>query len=228
MAANLNPYLNLIFADDDDNSIHFNKKNNVITKLNNLAGLPGGSGPAVSKSSGSGNGHGFNPLVDGYPGVHGVGRPGERRLYHRYYQWVCFVLFFQALLFYIPRYIWKICDGGRLKLLVTGLQLHSFNQHMQNIRKDQITQYFISHKGHWGSYAIRFYLCELLNLTNLVGQIFLMDSFLGNAFSTFGLSLLSVTDDDPYQRTDSLAIIFPKVTKCTFNAHGIGGKNSRL
>ena len=24
--------------------------------------------------------------------------------YHKYYQWVCFTLFFQALLFHIPRY----------------------------------------------------------------------------------------------------------------------------
>ena len=28
----------------------------------------------------------------------------EERKYHKYYQWVCFTLFFQALCFYIPRY----------------------------------------------------------------------------------------------------------------------------
>ena len=28
---------------------------------------------------------------------------GEELRYHKYYQWVCFTLFFQALLFYIPR-----------------------------------------------------------------------------------------------------------------------------
>ncbi len=28
---------------------------------------------------------------------------GSGRKYHKYYQWVCFTLFFQAVLFYIPR-----------------------------------------------------------------------------------------------------------------------------
>ena len=27
----------------------------------------------------------------------------EERIYHKYYQWVCFTLFFQAIIFYIPR-----------------------------------------------------------------------------------------------------------------------------
>jgi hypothetical protein len=39
----------------------------------------------------------------------GVAAPGAEHLegelkYHKYYQWVCFTLFFQAVLFYIPRY----------------------------------------------------------------------------------------------------------------------------
>lgn len=35
------------------------------------------------------------------PGINGE---DEGIKYHKYYQWVCFTLFFQALLFYIPRY----------------------------------------------------------------------------------------------------------------------------
>ena len=36
---------------------------------------------------------------------------------HKYYQWVCFVLFFQGLLFYIPRYLWKMWEAGRMNLI---------------------------------------------------------------------------------------------------------------
>lgn len=146
----------------------------------------------------------------GYPGIHSFQSKHELRLYHRYYQWVCYVLFIQAILFYLPCYIWKIFDGGQLKVLVAGLQLHSFNQHMMNLRKEQILSYFVTYKGHWTNYVVKFYICEVLNFINLAGQIYLMDKFFGHMFSSFGLSLLNLTDEDPYKRTDSLAIIFPK------------------
>jgi len=55
------------------------------------------------------------------PGV-GSHVEGEDEVkYHKYYQWVCFVLFFQAILFYVPRYLWKSWEGGRLKMLVMDL-----------------------------------------------------------------------------------------------------------
>ena len=34
---------------------------------------------------------------------HQENREGDKK-YHKYYQWVCFTLFFQAILFYIPRF----------------------------------------------------------------------------------------------------------------------------
>ena len=34
-------------------------------------------------------------------------KPKEEILQHKYYQWVCFVLFFQAILFHVPRYVFK-------------------------------------------------------------------------------------------------------------------------
>lgn len=81
---------------------------------------------------------------------------------------------------------------------------------MQNTRKEQIVTYFITYKGHWHNYVIKFYLCELLNFVNLIGQVVIMDNFFGNIFTTFGIGLLNLSDEDPYKRTDNLAIIFPK------------------
>ena len=43
--------------------------------------------------------------------------------YHKYYQWVCFVLFLQAAFFYLPRYFWKTAEGGKVRLLIQGLQV---------------------------------------------------------------------------------------------------------
>jgi hypothetical protein len=43
---------------------------------------------------------------EAHPGVRPIGdlKDGEEKKYHKYYQWVCFCLFFQAIIFYIPRY----------------------------------------------------------------------------------------------------------------------------
>ena len=49
----------------------------------------------------------------------------EEKKYHKYYQWVCFTLFFQAALFYLPRFLWKIWEGGRIKMLVQGRKLEN-------------------------------------------------------------------------------------------------------
>jgi hypothetical protein len=48
---------------------------------------------------------------------------GAEVKYHKYYQWVCFVLFLQAALFYIPRYLWKSSEGGKIRMLVQELQV---------------------------------------------------------------------------------------------------------
>ena len=45
-----------------------------------------------------------------HPGVGPItdkDQEGAEILQHKYYQWVCFVLFFQAILFQLPRYVLK-------------------------------------------------------------------------------------------------------------------------
>ena len=42
-------------------------------------------------------------------------------LYNTYYQWVSIFLAFQAGLFYIPRCIWLIMEGGLMAFIVNGM-----------------------------------------------------------------------------------------------------------
>lgn len=46
---------------------------------------------------------------------------------HKYYQWVPFVLFWQALMFYAPHFIWKRLEGGAIKQLSGGLKNAKFS-----------------------------------------------------------------------------------------------------
>ena len=84
-----------------------------------------------------------NASSQAHPGV-GVGHEAlDEFRYHKYYQWVCFTLFFQALCFYIPRYrqsvgtlrseiqlfsryLWKMWEAGKLNMLVQGKNLFYF------------------------------------------------------------------------------------------------------
>lgn len=50
--------------------------------------------------------HGHIP----HPGV-GPSINTDEVKYHAYYQWVPFVLTIQAVMFYIPHYIWKKAEG---------------------------------------------------------------------------------------------------------------------
>merc|ERR1712001_505519 len=76
--------------------------------------------------------------------------------------------------------------------------------------------------GH-ATYAMRFFACELLNFINCIGQIFFIDKFLNGEFSTYGLRVFEYTGLEPEERPDPMAVVFPKVTKCTFHKYGPSG-----
>lgn len=114
-----------------------------------------------------------------HPGVSSLTSKSDQVKYHKYYQWVCFVLFFQAMLFYIPRYLWKTWEGGRMKMLVMDLNCPIVDEENKCGRKKLILDYFISNIKNHNFYAFRFFFCEVLNFINCVGQIFFMDMFLG-------------------------------------------------
>jgi len=160
-----------------------------------------------------------------HPGIspHADLDDGTEIKYHKYYQWVCFVLFLEAALFYIPRYLWKSSEGGKVRLLVQGLMEPMIPE---DVRADQITlivKYFRLNRGTHGLYAIRFFLCEILNFINVIGQIYFLDMFLGYEFRTYGLDVVNFSEMEPEDRQDPMHTVFPKVTKCTFHKYGPSG-----
>lgn len=148
--------------------------------------------------------------------------------YHKYYQWVCFVLFFQAMFFYLPRYMWKTWEGGRIKMLVLDLNCPIISEECKSDRKKLLIDYFATNLHMQNFYAVRFFLCEFLNFVNVIAQIFFMDYFLEGEFSTYGSDVLRFTEMEPEDRADPMARVFPKVTKCTFHKYGPSGSIQKL
>lgn len=157
------------------------------------------------------------------PGVASHVEGEDEIKYHKYYQWVCFALFFQAMLFYVPRYLWKSWEGGRIRMLVLDLNCPVVTDSCKNERRKLLVDYFGTNLHTQNFYAYRFFLCEVLNFVNCVGQIYFMDFFLDGEFTTYGSDVVRFTEMEPEERIDPMSRVFPKVTKCTFHKYGASG-----
>jgi len=97
---------------------------------------------------------------------------------------------------------------------------------MMNVKmivKKILVDYFKDNLHRHNFYAIRFFICEVLNFINVIGQIYFVDYFLDGEFSTYGSDVLKFTEMEPDERIDPMARVFPKVTKCTFHKYGPSG-----
>lgn len=162
-----------------------------------------------------------------YPGVD-KDVPGDNKVYHAYYQWVCFVLFLQAILFYIPRYFWKSMEGGKIKNLILELNSPILSEETKTKNRSLLVEYLISNLNNNNFYFACFTLAEIMNFINVVGQIFLMDAFLGGEFLRYGTEVIRFTEYDWSLRYDPMIKVFPRLTKCKFHIFGSGGSVNHI
>lgn len=164
---------------------------------------------------------GATSATSAHPGV-SANVEGDEIKHHMYYQWVCFVLFFQAVCFYAPRHLWKSWEGGRVKMLSASLTAPIGNGDGAE-RVHELTRYFVKNLDTHDFYVVQYVLCESLNLVNVLSQIAFLDYFLDGEFRAYGVDVLMFSDVLPENRTDPMARVFPKVTKCTFRNYGPTG-----
>ncbi|KAJ4427812.1 Innexin inx1 [Periplaneta americana] len=80
-----------------------------------------------------------------------------------------------------------------------------------------------SHKSRHNMYAIRYYFCEALCLVNIIAQLYFMDSFFDGEFISYGLRVMTFSEQAQEDRVDPMVFVFPRVTKCTFHKYGPSG-----
>eukprot|EP00092_Neocalanus_flemingeri_P035835 GFUD01039015.1.p1 GENE.GFUD01039015.1~~GFUD01039015.1.p1 ORF type:complete len:398 (-),score=70.77 GFUD01039015.1:273-1466(-) len=167
---------------------------------------------------------GVGPYPSSDPGLVEVTEEGDE-IRHAWYQWVVFVLGFQAILCYLPHFLWKSWEGGKLSLLLQNLDENTLDTEPETTkdRRSVIVNYVLRNIRTHNLYVYKFIFCEFLNLVNIIGQMYLMDAFFGGQFTTYGSEVLSVTGMDMEKRVDPMAKVFPKMSKCTFHKYGPSG-----
>lgn len=158
-----------------------------------------------------------------YAGVEPYIEGKSERTYHAYYQWVPFVLFFQGILFYFPHYLWKTLEDRKLDKITNGLRDRTLDV---NERKEQcaVLVKYIRETFHMHNfYAFKYFVCDVLNFINVIGQMYMINAFLGGVFMAYGTDVLYWDETDPEARTDPMIRVFPRITKCHFHKYGPSG-----
>ncbi|KAK0171969.1 hypothetical protein PV328_005353 [Microctonus aethiopoides] len=158
-----------------------------------------------------------------HPGVsNDFGEVGARK-YYTYYQWVCFVLFFQAMFCYLPQWLWQISEGGLASTLVTGLNHCLEPEESIAKKKSVLMNYLSAHIKTHNMYVYRYFACEFLCVINVFVQLYLMNRFFDGEFLSYGLRVLQISDIPQEERVDPMVYVFPRVTKCIFHKYGSSG-----
>lgn len=138
------------------------------------------------------------------------------------------MLFLQALLFYMPYFLWETYEGQKMTKLVDAVQAQpNLLKLSPEVRENvQLLADFII--ASWTSQPLyfRFYcLCVLLSFGHVLFQLWFVNYFLNGIFLEYGFSGIykAITADGYDEELEGYHAIFPRMTKCNFVKYGPSG-----
>jgi len=154
-----------------------------------------------------------------YPGVQQYikGRHIVKR--HSYYAWSGLFIFFLAVLFYAPRYIWKKIDDGNISKFSQKLDKVIAVKDMRSSEFEELSQHFASQLGYHTRHIVLFHTCELLNILVTIVSMLMTDMFLSYGFFDYGWEVLKDiinNNYDDFNRPMAMVKHFPTISKCKY------------
>lgn len=175
------------------------------------------------------------------PGV-GITYQDAPKKYQYYYQWLSIILLVQACLFYLPRYVWKMWEGHVLESLLPAAdnpsnadaKVESASEPVNNNQScgsktppysPQLVKFFLYNSYRRKAFMSKFLICELLNVTNVIAQLLLINYIFSDCFLLYGYNVIRFffSSDQREFYISPMDEIFPKLAKCTFHKFGPSG-----
>ena len=160
-----------------------------------------------------------------------------------YYQWVSLLLCCQAIMFYMPRVIWRMLNkkSGIAVTTITDAAIECQRKSDSDDR-DKTLRYMVKHMGRflndlnrkilvsnklkqfwlvvYGNYLLIAYLIvKCVYIGNVLGQLFLLNKFLGTEYHLYGFEILEkLVGGKDLSNSER----FPRVTMCDFKVRVVG------
>lgn len=131
------------------------------------------------------------------------------RQFFVYYPYIIIILFLQAIISYLPRFLWNLHDGGRMKALSQDLNQSIIIKLIIRSRSNGIIDYINEHLNPI-VYAFTFFLHEFLVFVITIGQIYFMNYLLDYQFYSYFFNVMFSEESV----VDAVEKIFPETVLC--------------